>query len=118
MPSGDAAVRLIRAGARCARPRVVHARSQFRILAMNPMPSGEGAGEAAQAAGGVGGAPAQADQLAGAIAVFQAGGATARQAFGRARAGAEPAMHAAAAMAGWRQPQPARVRAPQRGACR
>ncbi len=65
---------------------------------MDPMPSGEGAGEAAQAAGGMGGAPAQADHLAGAITVLQAGGATARQAFGRARAGAEAAMQAAAAI--------------------
>jgi hypothetical protein len=62
------------------------------------MPSGEGAVEAAQAAGGVGGAAAQADQFAGAVAVRQARATAARQALGRARAGAEAAMHAAAAV--------------------
>jgi len=55
------------------------------------MPSGEGAVEATQAAGGVGGAVAQTDQLGGAVAVRQAGAAAPRQALGRARAGAEAA---------------------------
>src|SRR5882724_11849215 len=69
-----------------------------RIRAMDPMPSGQNAGEATQAAGGVGGTAAQADQIAATITMRQTGGAATRQTLGRARAGAEAAMQAAAAI--------------------
>ena len=65
---------------------------------MNPMPSGEGASEAAEATGGVDGAATQTDELAAAMAVDQAGGAAARQALGCARSGAEAAMQATPAI--------------------
>jgi hypothetical protein len=65
---------------------------------MDPMPSGKGMREAAQAAGGMGGAAPQTDQFATAAAVRQASGAAARQTLGRARAGAEAAMQPAAAV--------------------
>ncbi len=67
---------------------------------MDPMPSGDEGGqltrEGAEAAGGVGGARAERDVGAGAAAMDEPGGAAAREAFGRARAGAEAAMHPAA----------------------
>ena len=65
---------------------------------MDPMSSGERLTETAQAAGGMDGAAAQADQFPGAIAVDHARGATARQTRGCARTGAETTMQTAAAV--------------------
>src|SRR5882724_7508587 len=70
--------------------------------ATDPMPSGDAGGqlacEGAEAAGGVGGARAERDMGAGAAAMDEPGGAAAREALGRARTGAEAAMHPAAAV--------------------
>ena len=68
--------------------------------AMDPMPSGDAGGqrarEGAEAAGGVGGTGAEREVGAGAAAMHEPGCAAAREALGRARAGAEAAMHPAA----------------------
>jgi hypothetical protein len=76
----------------------------LRIVAIDPMPSGEGAGETAQAAGGVDGAAAQGDEIARAKAVPQAGAEAARQPLRRTRTGAEATMEAAAAVRHGRLP--------------
>ena len=69
---------------------------------MDSMPSGDASGqrarEGAEAAGGVGGAGAEREVGAGAAAMDEAGGAAARPGRGRARAGAEAAMHPTAAV--------------------
>jgi len=64
------------------------------------MPSGgaQSGRQVAEAAGGVDGAMAQGEVVAAAVAVDEPGRAAARQTLGRARAGAETAMHAAAAV--------------------
>jgi hypothetical protein len=69
---------------------------------MDPMPSGDAGGQAgregAEAAGGVDGAGAEREVGAYAAAMDEAGGAATGQTLGRARAGAEAAMHAAPAV--------------------
>jgi hypothetical protein len=70
-----------------------------RNRAMDPMPSGNAGGqrarEGAESAGGVGGAGAEREVGAAAAAMDKPGGAAVRESFGRARAGAEAAMHPA-----------------------
>src|SRR5580765_150059 len=104
MPSGKRAPRKGLAGSLCAPQGGAPGRSMTRDdrnRATDPMPSGDAGGhrarEGAEAAGGVDGAGAEPDVGAGAAAMDEPGGAAAREALGRAWAGAEAAMHPAAA---------------------
>src|SRR5215813_4620229 len=111
MPSGDVAI--VRAGG--ARPRITRvnldgrwcggdrrrarAARPYGFWAIDPMPGGARlGGEGAQTPGGVDGARAEADELGAPVAVDEARGPGAAAAFGCARAGAEPAVEAAAAV--------------------
>jgi len=115
-PSGD--VRAIRIRARCARPRIVRARThrrwrggrgrrarpygRWRFRATDPMPSGaadlQRVNDRVHAAATGSAGAAQSHHLGRIEAVGEAGAAAALAARGRARAGAEAAMHPAAAI--------------------
>jgi hypothetical protein len=103
MPSGNGTPQECPAGGLRAPQGGLPGRSMMgddRNGAMDPMPSGDAgrqfAGDGAEAAGGVDGTGAEREVGAGAAAMDEPGRAAARETRGRARAGAEAAMHPAA----------------------